>query len=340
MGSGVRRDICYFEVRVIVPSGMARRARVEYPLALYHVITRGNQRQRIFLDDRDRDKYLEILSSLKKQYSFRIPAYVLMLNHIHLLLQSGEVPLSRIMQRLGSSYTQYFNRRHKQVGHLFQGRYKAIVCDKDRYLLELTCYLHLNPVRAKVVKDPEDYKWSSYGSYVGETQGEQWLDSTEVLEQFSKKVKEARKLYRRFVLEGIGDGHKEEYYDVLEGRFLGDKEFAQEIKAKAEIPGYVRVKIKPEALLGAACAVLGRRRAEVMGAGKDHERVRAREAICYVGRNRTELPVTALAKSLDVDATCVSRSVARMESRVGIDKELKKIVDEIVSAVENSRYQA
>jgi REP element-mobilizing transposase RayT len=160
---------------------MARRARVEYPGALYHVITRGNQRQRIFRDDRDRDKYLEILSSLKNQFSFRISAYVLMLSHTHLLLESGEVPLSRIMQRLGSGYTQYFNRRHKQVGHLFQGRYKAILCDKGSYLLELTRYLHLNPVRAKVVKDPWEYKWSSYGGYVGKGQGQPWLDSAEVL---------------------------------------------------------------------------------------------------------------------------------------------------------------
>jgi len=319
---------------------MARLARVEYPGALYHVITRGNQRQRIFRDDRDREKYLEILSSLKKQYSFRIPAYVLMLNHVHLLLESGEVPLSRIMQRLGSGYTQYFNRRHQQVGHLFQGRYKAILCDKDSYLLELTRYLHLNPVRAKVVKDPLDYQWSSYGGYVAESPGQQWLDSAEVLKQFSKKIREARKLYRWFVLQGIGDGHKEEYYNVLEGRFLGDKEFAEEIKAKAEVAGSVRMKIKPETLLGVACAVLGRRRAEVVGASKDRERVRAREAICYVGRNRTELSVTSLAKSLGVDATCVSRSVARVESRLGTDKQIKKVVDAIVFAVENSKYQA
>lgn len=337
---GVRRDVCYSCLRVIDASAMARRVRVEYPGTLYHVITRGNQRQRIFRDDRDREKYLEILSGLKNQFSFRISAYVLMLNHTHLLLQSGEVPLSRIMQRLGSSYTQYFNRRHRQVGHLFQGRYKAILCDKDSYLLELSRYLHLNPVRAKVVKEPGEYKWSSYGGYVRKGQGQPWLDSTEVLEQFSGNVNEARKLYRRFVLEGIGDGHKDEYYDVLEGRFLGDKAFAEEIKAKAEVPGYVRMKIKPEALLEAACAVLGRRRAEVIGAGKDRERVRAREAICYVGRNCTELSVTSLAKHLGVDATCVSRSVARMESRLGIDRELKKVVDEIVSAMENSKYQA
>ena len=319
---------------------MARRARVEYAGALYHVITRGNQRQRIFRDDRDRTKYLEILANLKTQYSFRIPAYVLMVNHVHLLLESGAVPLSRIMQRLGSGYTQYFNRRHRQVGHLFQGRYKAILCDKDNYLLELSRYLHLNPVRAKAVKDPADYRWSSYGGYVGEPQGQKWLDTTEVLQHFSRKLKEARKLYRRFVLEGLGEGHKEAYYDVLEGRFLGDREFAEEIKAKANILGYVRSKIKAEALLGVACRMLERRRAEVVGAGKERERVRAREAICYVGRNCTEISVMALAKSLGVDATCVSRSVARVESRLRNDKALRKVVDEIVSAVENSKNQA
>src|SRR5262245_2102401 len=319
---------------------MARRARVEYPGALYHVITRGNQRQRIFRDDRDREKYLEILSSLKTQFLFRIPAYVLMPNHVHLLVESGEVPLSRMMQRLGSGYTQYFNRRHKQVGHLFQGRYRAILCDKDSYLLELTRYLHLNPVRAKLVKDREEYKWSSYGGYVGKTQERKWLDSAAVLEQFSGNRSEARLLYRRFIWEGIGEGHKEEYYDVLEGRFLGDKEFAEQTKAKTEDSSYVRMKIRPEALLRAACAVLRRKRAEVMGAGKDRERVRAREAICYVGRYHTELSVTSLAKSLGVDGTCVSRSVARMESRLQVDKEFKKIIDEIVSALENSKHHA
>lgn len=263
-----------------------------------------------------------------------------MVNHTHLLLQSGEVPLSRIMQRLGSSYTQYFNRRHKQVGHLFQGRYKAILCDKDSYLLELTRYLHLNPVRAKVVKEPGEYKWSSYGAYVGKRQGQPWLDSAEVLEQFSENVNEARRLYRRFVLEGIGQGHKDEYYEVLEGRFLGDKDFAEEVKARAEGLGYVRMKIRPEVLLAAACAVLGRRRGEVIGAAKDRERVRAREVVCYVGRNCTELSVTALAHTLGVDPTCISRSVARIESRLGSERELKKVVNEIVSALENNKYQA
>ena len=314
---------------------MPRRPRVEYPGALYHVITRGNQRQRIFYDDLDRTKYLEILSRLKQAYSFRIPAYVLMLNHVPLLLETGAVPLSRVMQRLSSGYTQYFNRRHRLAGHLFQGRYKAILCDKDSYLLELSRYLHLNPVRAKVVRDPAEYPWSSYGGYVQESRGQKWLDTSDVLKQFSRKVSDARKLYRKFVLEAIGEGHREKYYEVLDGRFLGDREFAEEINAKAETPGYVRIKIKSEAFLKAACAVLNKKIEEVRGGGKERERVRARGAICYVGRTRTELSVKSLAEVLGVDATCVSRSVSRVESRITEDKAMKKVVDEIVTVVEN-----
>jgi putative transposase len=319
---------------------MARRARVEYPGALYHVISRGNQRQNIFHDDRDRTKYLELLCRLKEVYSFRLHAYVLMLNHVHLLLESGQVPLSRIMQRLGSGYTQYFNRRHGLAGHLFQGRYKAILCDKDSYLLELSRYLHLNPVRAKAVKDPADYTWSSYGGYMRGTERQKWLDTTDVLREFSRNPAQARKLYRRFVLEAMGEGHKGEYYEVLDGRFLGDREFAEEIKAKVKDPGDVRVKIEPEAFLRAACSALGKKTVEVIGAGKERERVRAREAISYVGRSRTELSVATLAQSLGVDPTCVSRSVARVESRLKDDKGLKKVVAEIISAVENRKYHA
>jgi putative transposase len=319
---------------------MARRLRVEYAGALYHVITRGNRRQQIFYDDRDRQKYLELLCRLKELHSFRIYAYVLMPNHIHLLFESGEIPLSRTMQRLGSGYTQYFNRRHALVGHLFQGRYKAILCDKDSYLLELTRYLHLNPVRTKAVKDPADYIWSSYREYVHETRRQKWIDTTEVLRQFSRSREQARKLYRRFVLEAISDGHKEDYYEVLDGQFLGDREFAEDTKAKANSAGYVRVKITPDTFFKAACLALRKRKVEVIGPGKERERVRAREAISYVGRNYTELSGVTLAQTLGVDPTCVSRSVARVESRLAEDEELKKIVAEIVFAIENSKYHA
>jgi putative transposase len=318
---------------------MARRPRIEYSGALYHVITRGNHRQKIFYDDHDRAKYLEVAAQLSEAQSFRVHAYVLMANHVHLLLETGTVPLSRVMQRLGGGYTQYFNRRHRLTGHLFQGRYKAILCDKDNYLMELSRYLHLNPVRAKLVKDPADYPWSSYGAYARGADRQKWMETTEVLEQFGRSVGEARKLYRRFVMEGLSEGHKEEYYDVLDGRFLGDPEFAERIKARVHSPGPVRAKVKPEVFLRLACGVVGRERSQVIGAGKERERVRVREAISYVGRHHTELTVLQLADSLGVDPTCVSRSVGRVERRLAADRGLKKLVADISAAVENSKYQ-
>ena len=319
---------------------MARQPRIEYPGAFYHVITRGNQRQKTFRDDHDRWKYLEILAHLKEVNLFRLHAYVLMDNHVHLLLETGEHPLSRIMQRLGSGYTQYFNRRHKFVGHLFQGRYKAILCDKDSYLLELSRYLHLNPVRAKVVKDPGEYQWSSYGAYVQEKQCAPWMETAEVLQQLSGKGSEARKLYRKYVLEGLWGGHKEEDYELVDGRFLGEREFVEEIRARTEIAGEVRIRIKPEVFLRSACANLGKKRGEVIGAGKERGRVRARGAICYVARRRTDLSVKLLAESLGVDATCVSRSASRVERLVAEDKEMRKMVNAVASVLTNRKYHA
>jgi len=141
---------------------MARRPRIHFPGALYHVITRGNRRQGIFLDEKDLEKFLAYIVDYKSRHSFRLYAYALMKNHLHLLVEVEETPLSRIMQSLLFRYTRYFNRRYGEVGHLFQGRYKAIVCDKDAYLLELVRYIHLNPVRAKIVKSPEDYGWTGH----------------------------------------------------------------------------------------------------------------------------------------------------------------------------------
>ena len=128
---------------------MARKPRIEFPGAFYHIIVRGNNRQKIFADDEDYKYFLGRLNHYKERFKFVLFAYVLMPNHIHLLLETGEVPLSRIMQSLQFTYTQKFNRRHKKVGHLFQGRYKAILCQKESYLLELIRYIVLNPVRAR-----------------------------------------------------------------------------------------------------------------------------------------------------------------------------------------------
>src|SRR4030042_3150799 len=136
---------------------MARKARIEYEGAFYHVIARGNQRQRVFKDENDFQKYLELLVYYKERHKYSLYAYVLMNNHVHLLIETFKIPLSKIIQGINQSYTMYFNKKYRTVGHLFQGRYKAILCDKDAYLLSLIKYIHLNPARAKKAKAAGEY---------------------------------------------------------------------------------------------------------------------------------------------------------------------------------------
>lgn len=211
---------------------MARKPRIEYEGAFYHVITRGNQRQKIFRDENDHLKYLKILAKYKELYKYRLYAYVLMSNHVHLLMETGETPLSKILQGINQSYTTWFNRKNKTVGHLFQGRYKAILCDRDTYLLSLVKYIHLNPVRARMIRNGEDYPWSSHGSYVGhERKG--MVDEDLVLRMFSEDKGRARRLYQAYV----GDGSavkKEDIYTTRDGRILGDERFVDEVKARCD----------------------------------------------------------------------------------------------------------
>ena len=176
---------------------MARRPRLLASGVLYHVIVRGNHRQKTFLNESDYQAYLERLGRYRKRLAVTVYAYCLMPNHVHLLVETGSQPLSRFMQGLQQSYTQYFNRKHHKVGHLFQGRYKAIVCDKDEYLLGLVRYIHLNPIRANMVQKLDAYPYSGHRHYV-EGRVSEVLEPGRVLDLLG-----GRAGYRRFVLEGL-----------------------------------------------------------------------------------------------------------------------------------------
>jgi REP element-mobilizing transposase RayT len=210
---------------------MARKPRIEFEGALYHVITRGNQRQQIFKHTEDYNKYLKILGDYKARYDFFLYAYVLMGNHVHLLIETKEVPLSKILQGVNQSYTMYFNRRYATVGHLFQGRYKAMLCDKDSYLLSLIKYIHLNPVRAARAKSPEAYRWSSHGFYVGQARDRGIVDSELVLRIFSEDKGKARRAYREY-MEETEMLPRDEVYATVDQRIVGDEEFVEEVRAK------------------------------------------------------------------------------------------------------------
>lgn len=207
---------------------MARPLRIEYEEAVYHVTSRGNARDKIFSDDHDKEKFLETLDSVVKRYNWLCHAYCLMDNHYHLLIETPDANLSMGMRQLNGVYTQTYNRRHKRPGHIFQGRYKAILIQKENYLLELCRYVALNPVRAKIVKKPEDWKWSSYSATAGLVKTPEYLTIDWVLGQFGSKRKDAQKRYKKFVMEGIS---KESPWREVQGQIiLGGEGFVEKFK--------------------------------------------------------------------------------------------------------------
>ncbi|MGQ9571301.1 MAG: REP-associated tyrosine transposase, partial [Thermodesulfovibrionales bacterium] len=207
---------------------MARPLRIEYGEAVYHITSRGNARDKIFNDDRDKEKFLEVLDSVVKRYNWLCRAYCLMDNHYHLLIETPDANLSMGMRQLNGVYTQAYNRRHKRPGHIFQGRYKAILVQKENYLLELCRYVELNPVRAKMAKKPEDWKWSSYSAIVGLRKIPEYLTADWILSQFGSKKKTAQKRYKEFVLQGM---QKESPWTELQGQILlGEEGFVEKFK--------------------------------------------------------------------------------------------------------------
>ena len=207
---------------------MPRKPRIEFSGAFYHVIVRGNQKQHVFKDPADFQKYLLTLTVYKKRTGCRIYAYVLMRNHVHLLIESGDIPLSKVMQGLNQTYTLYFNRRYHTVGHLFQGRYKAILCDKDAYLLGLVRYIHRNPLRARIVERIDAYPWSSHHAYTGKNNPLSIVDIDQVLRMFSENKLRARGKYREFMREEE-EFDRSEVYAAVDQRVKGDEEFVDRI---------------------------------------------------------------------------------------------------------------
>ena len=191
---------------------MPRKARLDAPGALHHIMVRGIDKTDIFVDHQDKTRFLECLGENVTEGKCSVYAWVLMDNHVHLLFKSGKHGISAVMRKLLTWYAQYFNRRHKRVGHLFQNRYKSILCDEENYLLALIRYIHLNPVRANIVQTIEEldrYPWSGHSAIIGKAK-HPWMDADTVLSQFSDKKKKAIAEYRRFVLEEFRSGRNAE----------------------------------------------------------------------------------------------------------------------------------
>jgi len=209
---------------------MARSLRIEYEGAFYHVTSRGNHQSNIFDDDEDRQSFLKVFTDVVSQEGWICHGYCLMSNHYHLIIETPHANLSKGMRQLNGVYTQSYNRRHGKVGHLFQGRYKSIIVDAQAYLLELSRYVVLNPVRAGMVKDVSEWSWSSYRSMIGDDTTPDFLSVEMILSQFSEQKDKAKYLYAGFVAEGVG---KESIWSNLTQQvFLGHDDFVSTAKAK------------------------------------------------------------------------------------------------------------
>lgn len=219
---------------------MSRPVRIQFEGALYHITSRGDRRENIYDDDDDRAAFLRVLGEVCDTFNWVCHAYCLMSNHYHLVIETPDGNLSKGMRQLNGVYTQNSNRRHSRIGHLFQGRYKAILVDADAYLLELTRYVVLNPVRAGMVSAPGDWPWSSYLAMVGVTAPPPWLATDGLLAQFSDDRRAAIASYVTFIADGVGGSS---IWDNLNHQvFLGDDHFVERMQAKQEgLPDVVGV---------------------------------------------------------------------------------------------------
>ena len=290
---------------------MARPLRLEFAGALYHVTARGNARADIFLDDDDRRQFLELLGAEIAQQGWRLYAYCLMGNHYHLLIETPEPNLGRGMRRLNQVYTQRFNRRRRRVGHVMQGRYKAIVVDKDGYLLELARYVVLNPVRAKMVKAPERWVWSSYRASAGLSDAPPWLATRELLGLFQG----SRAAYRKFVAQGVGLAP---VWEQLRGQiWLGDEAFRQRMqrrvagKREAAIPRGQLLPARPDAeeVLMDVAKAFKLTRSEVFERGN----AQAYRCAVYLLRRAANVPIARVAQMARISAPRVSQIQAEIE---------------------------
>lgn len=317
---------------------MARKARAEVEGGLYHVIVRGNNRRRIFNSPADYDKLLSLLAVEKVRLPFFLYAYCLMTNHVHLLIERREDPIGRIMHRVLTGYSQYYNRRYRRSGHLLEGRHKAILCQSDRYLAELVRYIHLNPVRAKMVSAPEQYPYGGHRAYLGmEPAG--ILDVDPVLRHFGAKQKVAREAYRQFVAAGKKLGHQEEFYLTDEGRILGNEEFVDatihrigETKRQPRVPVQNNTPATDGMDIDRLIAVVEKvcriPRKDFYGSGKSASAVLAKELLILIGR-QLGASLILLAEVTGLSSGSVSRrhDAARLKMRE--DQEVNKLAARI-----------
>jgi REP-associated tyrosine transposase len=297
---------------------MARKPRLHVAGGLYHVIWRGNEQRDIFFDDEDRERFYALLSEGVERFGYRVHGFCLMTNHVHLALQAGKDPLSRPLQNLAFRYTQALNRKLGRVGHLFQGRYQALLVDHDAYLLELVRYVHLNPVRSRLVRDPAEYRWSAHRAYLGRV-ALSWLTTESVLGQLGGSLGVARRRYARFVAEGIGQGHRPELYGGEEdSRVIGDERFVEQLNRQAVLV-QARGRVSLDGLVAHVCAGYRLDEAALRAPGRQRIAAQARALVGWLVLQTKAATLAAVALRFGREASGLGRQVARLEREARAD---------------------
>ena len=309
---------------------MARPIRIEYPGAVYHVICRGNNRQVIYRDDEDRRRYLEKLSYYCQDKTVHLLAYCLMSNHVHLLLETPEGNLSKMMQAFQTSYTVYFNKRHGRTGHVFEQRYKAMLVDKDNYLLQVSRYIHLNAVSAKVAERPQEYRWCSYGSYL-KGKGIIGLKTATVLGQLNGSKSRQLQQYREYVEGGREERLSNPPPEVRQQIYVGDEEFveAMQNRGKASVRADRRHSLKR--IINSVSVVTGVGETEMRQRQRGEAVKASREILCYIARHHGQVRMSELAKLLHVkEASTPSHAVRRAEERLKKEANFRRLLDQVL----------
>ena len=323
---------------------MTRPLRVEYPDAYYHVINRGNYQEKIFINDRDKEKFLEYLEKAAERFSIIIHSYCLMSNHYHLLIQTPDSNLSLAMQWINVSYATYFNRKRDRRGHLFQGRFKAILIDADEYLKHLSRYIHLNPVRAKMVSSPAVYQWSSYGAFIGKQKPPQFLETSWLLSSFGKNKKQARRSYQDFVEKVDAKTLENPSDQVSEGFLLGDGNFIKWVKEaflsdrndEKEIPQLK--KLKPRVAIEDVVQVVSAqfKCSEDQVTAKGRKNNKAREVAIYLCRDMSGLSCKDLGLYFGgVSGALITIMHKRIAEESAQNRRLKRRIDAIKKLIFN-----
>ncbi|HHO74839.1 MAG TPA: transposase [Deltaproteobacteria bacterium] len=287
---------------------MARPLRIEYPGALYHVTARGNRRGVIYEDVKDRHAFVEVLFQVVDRNNWLCHAYCLMDNHYHLIIETPDGNLSYGMRNLNGMYTQWYNRRHRSVGHIFQGRFKSIIVEKDSYLLELSRYVVLNPVRAGMVREPGEWEWSSYRATAGLIDAPEFLTTEWLLSQFGTKKAVARKMYRSFVMERVKND--ESIWGHLKGRFiLGGSSFIDGIRGMIEERKETHEVVRNERLVGRP------ELSRIFHRMQKSDDIAQRNRLIHEAHIRYGYTLSEIGKHLGIHYSTVSKAVKGFETR-------------------------